>query len=43
MGRPFDAESVAHIIERGNQQQRQYAALIKALQSKHSPLERIDF
>ncbi|UTV99839.1 hypothetical protein KDW99_01435 [Marinomonas rhizomae] len=43
MGRPFDAESVAHIIEHGNQQQRQYAALIKALHNKHSPLERIDF
>ncbi|UTV99843.1 hypothetical protein KDW99_01455 [Marinomonas rhizomae] len=31
MGRPFDAESVAYIIERGNQQQRKYAALISSL------------
>ncbi|WP_255827579.1 hypothetical protein [Marinomonas rhizomae] len=42
MGKPFSTDAMSHIIEHGNQQQRQYAALIKALQSKHSPLERID-
>ena len=43
MGLPINPESMDQIVAQGNQQQRQYAALIKALHNKHSPLERIDF
>ncbi len=43
MGLPITPESMDQIVVHGNQQQRQYAALIKALHYKHSPLERIDF
>jgi uncharacterized protein (TIGR02270 family) len=43
MGLPITSESMDQVVAQGNQQQRNYAALIKALHYKHSPLERIDF